>query len=151
MRAADDALDTRSIPKSGEVGEDTLPADERRSGMSSDEESRKRAIFESMSPKRQRRILEKGYENWNPFLPPKEPPFFSEAERQKHRQAAELLSRFINHATDIILKTHPSPLYLEAVRDMAFGLARGDERYQAMYDYGRWLVLSGERNPGKEG
>jgi hypothetical protein len=33
-----------------------------------EEEKRKRAIFESMSPRRQKHILKKGYEKWNPFL-----------------------------------------------------------------------------------
>jgi hypothetical protein len=38
-------------------------------------EQKKREIFAGMSPRRQRRILEKGYERWDPFLAPKEPPF----------------------------------------------------------------------------
>ena len=118
--------------------------------MSSEEERKKREIFDGMSPKRQRRIIEKGYEKWNPFLPPKEPPLFSATERERHRQTAELLSRFLKYAMETVLKAPPSPPYVEAVRDMAFGLARGEERYQAMYAYCRWLVLSGEKSLGTE-
>jgi len=44
--------------------------------MSAEREQRKREIFTAMSPRRQRRILEKGYERWDPFLEPKEPPGF---------------------------------------------------------------------------
>ena len=118
--------------------------------MSSEEERKKREIFDGMSPKRQRRIIEKGYEKWNPFLPPKEPPLFSATEREKYRQTAELVSRFLKYAAETVLETSPSPPYVQAVRDMAFGLARGEERYQAMDAYCRWLVLSDEKSLGTE-
>ena len=36
-------------------------------------EKRKRAVFESMSPRRQKHILKKGYEKWDPFAEPKDP------------------------------------------------------------------------------
>ena len=36
-------------------------------------ESRKKAIFDSMSSRSQQRILKKGYEKWNPFEEPKDP------------------------------------------------------------------------------
>lgn len=112
--------------------------------MSSDEERRKREIFDGMSPKRQQRILEKGYESWDPFLPPKEPPLFSEADRRRHRGTADRVQRFLAHAKEKIVKTSPSPLYAQAVREFAFKLARGDERHQAMYDYCHWLIVFGE-------
>ena len=35
--------------------------------------ARKRAVFEAMSPRRRRRIEKRGYENWDPFQPPKDP------------------------------------------------------------------------------
>ncbi|MEW6442152.1 MAG: hypothetical protein AB1640_14540 [bacterium] len=108
--------------------------------MSSEEEKKKKAIFESMSPKRQKRILEKGYEQWDPFRMPKEPPFFSEEDRRARRQIADLVDRFLDHAARRILKAPPSPAYIQSVRDIAFGLARGEERYQAMYDYSVWFA-----------
>ncbi len=36
-------------------------------------ERRKRAIFESMSKRGQQRILKMGYDNWDPFIEPKDP------------------------------------------------------------------------------
>ena len=36
-------------------------------------EERKRAVFDSMSPRRQKHILKKGYEKWDPFEEPKDP------------------------------------------------------------------------------
>lgn len=123
--------------------------------MGSEEERRKREIFESMSPRRQRRILEKGYENWNPFQPPKEPPLFSDEERRRLRLTAEQFRRFLQQAGPEGLKGGASSLYVQAAREMAFGLARGEERFQAMFDYCRWLVLeyqgeeSGQEPEGK--
>jgi len=38
-----------------------------------EEEKKKRAIFDGMSPKTQKRILKRGYEEWDPFMMPKEP------------------------------------------------------------------------------
>ncbi|MBW1753327.1 MAG: hypothetical protein JRJ46_09530, partial [Deltaproteobacteria bacterium] len=36
-------------------------------------EKRKKAIFDSMSPRLQKHILKKGYEEWDPFQEPKDP------------------------------------------------------------------------------
>lgn len=116
--------------------------------MAAEEERRKREIFEAMSPRRQRRILEKGYENWNPFQPPKEPPLFSEEDRRKFRLIAEKFRRFLQQADPGVLKAGPSSLYVQAAREMAFGLARGEERFQAMFDYCRWLVLEEQKEEG---
>ena len=63
--------------------------------MTSDKEKKKREIFEGMSARRQQRILKKGYDKWDPFLEPKEPPFFREEERNRIRRAAVLMDRFI--------------------------------------------------------
>jgi len=36
-------------------------------------EKRKRAVFDNMSPRRQKHILKKGYDKWDPFEEPKDP------------------------------------------------------------------------------
>jgi hypothetical protein len=36
-------------------------------------EQRKKAVFEAMSPRRQKHILKKGYKKWDPFEEPKDP------------------------------------------------------------------------------
>jgi len=41
--------------------------------LSKDAADRKKAIFDSMSPRRQKHILKKGYEQWDPFIEPKDP------------------------------------------------------------------------------
>jgi hypothetical protein len=39
------------------------------------EEQKKKAIFDAMSKRSRKRVLDKGYEQWDPFLPPKDPFF----------------------------------------------------------------------------
>ena len=36
-------------------------------------ESRKKAVFDNMSPRRQKHILKKGFDKWDPFQVPKDP------------------------------------------------------------------------------
>ncbi len=38
-----------------------------------EEEQRKKAIFDGMSPRLQSRILKKGYDIWDPFMEPNDP------------------------------------------------------------------------------
>jgi hypothetical protein len=109
--------------------------------MTSDEEEKKRAIFEGMSKRRQERILKKGYDQWDPFLAPKEPPFFNPEERARVHAAGLRLERFLVHRSgqtggeggDL-----PSD-YVQGARAICFGLAKGEERYQGMRDFCRWL------------
>ena len=37
------------------------------------EEQKKKAIFDAMSKRSRKRVLDRGYEQWDPFLPPKDP------------------------------------------------------------------------------
>jgi len=112
--------------------------------MTSDEEKKKRELFESMSPRRQQRILKKGYDKWDPFLAPKEPPFFSQKERDRIQEARLRLEEFLlsrrreeGHEGDL-----PSA-YVQGAREICFGLSKGEERYQGMQDFCRWLEKRG--------
>ena len=109
--------------------------------MSIDEEKKKREIFEGMSPRRQQKIMKKGYENWNPFLAPKEPPFFRKGGKSKTQTAAEYLQEFFLYikgkgAGEDFL----SQSYLQGVKEICSGLVmEEDERYQGMYDFCQWF------------
>lgn len=109
--------------------------------MTAEEEKKKREIFESMSPRRQQRILKKGYDKWDPFLAPKEPPFFNPEERIRVREAALRLEAFLmRRAGDGGEKGGEIPsAYVQGAREICFGLAKEDERYQGMRDYCSWL------------
>lgn len=110
--------------------------------MTSDEEEKKRAVFEGMSKRRQERILKKGYDQWDPFLAPKEPPFFNPEERIRVDEAALRLRRFLAQRSGEIGREGgdlPSA-YVQGAREICFGLAKGEDRYQGMRDFCRWLA-----------
>ena len=113
--------------------------------MTSDEEKKKKDVFESMSPRRQQRILKKGYDKWDPFLAPKEPPFFSEQDRDRVSEARLRLEEFLLHMSrgEGQDGTLPSA-YVQGAREICFGLSKGEERYQGMQDFCRWLAAIGE-------
>ncbi|MEJ5363646.1 MAG: hypothetical protein WHS86_00960 [Desulfosoma sp.] len=96
-------------------------------------ERRKRAIFEQMSPRGQKRILKLGYENWDPFQEPKDP-------REQIRsgtavQAAMILAEFYQaEGQDERLKSHHKELL-----DLCRGLLRHDPRALAVSAFCCWF------------
>jgi hypothetical protein len=97
-----------------------------------EEEKRKRAIFESMSPRRQKHILKKGYDEWNPFLEPKDP---IDIRKDKTRRTTQMLVReFLqsqkgeNYSND----------FASGVLDICLGIVNGDERYRGMFEFSLW-------------
>ncbi len=99
---------------------------------SKEAENRKRAIFESMSPRRQKYILKKGYEKWDPFEEPKEP---IDLRRDKTRRTSQMLIREF-------LQTRSAEEYSNEYGRGAFeicmGIINGDERYRGMYEFACW-------------
>ena len=97
-----------------------------------EEEARKRAIFEGMSPKNQARILKKGYDNWDPFMQPNDP-----IDLRKGR-----LNRTALDLTRAFLASWESPNYSnafgEGAWEMCKGLVNEDERYLGMYAFALW-------------
>jgi len=94
---------------------------------------KKQAIFDAMSPRRQKHILNKiGYEKWDPFEKPKDP---IDIRRDKSRRTSQMLVREF-------LQSRPlegySNSYGRGALDMAMGLVNDDERYLAMYDFALW-------------
>ena len=103
------------------------------SDVSSEEaEKRKRAIFDTMSPRRQKHILKKGYEKWDPFLEPKDP---IEIRRDRSRRTTQMLVREF-------LQSRPmegySSTYGRGVLEIALGIVNDDERFVAMYEFSCW-------------
>ncbi|RPJ70077.1 MAG: hypothetical protein EHM15_12175 [Desulfobacteraceae bacterium] len=95
-------------------------------------EQRKRAVFESMSPRRQKHILSKGYEKWDPFEEPKDPIDISKdpSKRTTHQLVREFLqSRSGEGANNG---------YNRGVLEMALGIVNGEDRFRGMYDFVCW-------------
>lgn len=109
--------------------------------MLSDDE-KKRAVFEAMSPRRQKHILDKiGYDNWDPFEKPKDP---IDIRRDKSNRTSQMLVREF-------LQSCPmdgySNSYGRGVLEMAIGIVNDDDRFIGMYEFALWhnALLEKER------
>jgi hypothetical protein len=94
---------------------------------------KKKAIFEAMSPRRQKHILNKvGYEKWDPFQIPKDP---IDIRRDKSKRTSQMLVREF-------LQSRPmegySNSYGRGVLEMAIGIVNDDDRYLGMYEFALW-------------
>ena len=104
-----------------------------------EEEKKKRELFEAMSPKYQKRILKKGYDEWDPFMMPKEPLYYKLRQEAKGEKVTldsghELYERFFAE------RKIPdySAEYVKGVLEIAQGLFRDQDRFRGMYDFSCW-------------
>lgn len=99
---------------------------------SADEEERKKAIFDSMSPRRQKHILKKGYEAWDPFLEPKDP---IDIRKDKTKRTSQMLMREF-------LQSRPlegySNEYGRGVVEICMGIINNEDRFLAMFEFSCW-------------
>jgi hypothetical protein len=97
-----------------------------------EEEKRKRAILESMSPRRRKHILKKGYDRWDPFEMPKDP---IDIRKDKTKRTTQMLVREF-------LQTQPSETYNNAygrgVLELCLGIINKDEKCRGMYEFAVW-------------
>ena len=98
-----------------------------------DVEKRKKAVFDAMSERRQKHILKKGYQKWDPFQEPKDP---IEIRRDKSKRTTQMLVReFLQSRSDDDVM---STTYSRGVLEIALGLVNEDERFVAMYEFSCW-------------
>jgi len=101
------------------------------SNLHSDEE-RKKAIFDSMSPRRQKHILKKGYEKWDPFEEPKDP---IDIRTDKTKRTSQMLVReFLQTRKE----GEYNNSYGRGVLDMCIGIVNDDDRYRGMFEFSCW-------------
>jgi len=94
-------------------------------------EQRKRAVFEAMSPRRQKHILKRGYEKWDPFQEPKDP---IEIRRDKTRRTTHMLvHEFLQSRPE-----EPSSSFSRGALEMALGIINDDEHCLGMYAFSCW-------------
>jgi hypothetical protein len=97
-----------------------------------EKEERKKAIFTTMSPRRQKHIIKLGYENWDPFQEPKDP---IDIRGDKMRRTSHMLVReFLQSHAD---KKYGNE-YARGVLDLCMGVINEDERYIGMFDFSCW-------------
>jgi len=95
-------------------------------------ERRKKAVFDNMSPRRQKHILKRGYEKWDPFEEPKEP---IDIRKDKTKRTTQDLVREF-------LQTRPGEAqnnaYNRGVLEIALGIVNGEDRFRGMYEFACW-------------
>lgn len=85
-----------------------------------------------MSPRRQKHIVKKGYEDWDPFQIPKDP--IDIRRDQTNRTTQMLVREFLQ--TREMGKTGNA--YSRGVLEMALGIINNDERFIGMYEFAIW-------------
>lgn len=107
--------------------------DKKMTKISSEEEAkRKKAIFSSMSPRRQKHILKKGYEKWDPFQEPKDP---IDIRKDKTKRTTQALVREFLQAMS---SEEYSNAYGRGVFEICLGIVNDDEKYRGMFDFSVW-------------
>ncbi len=120
-------------------------------GLTPEEEKKKRELFEGMSPKTQQRILKRGYDNWDPFMLPKEPLAYklkqeARGERVRLDSGHELYERFFAERRIVDYSAE----YVKGVLEISQGLYRDVDRYRGMYDFSCWYEAWQKRQAGGE-
>ncbi len=105
-------------------------------------EERKRAIYDSMSPRRQKFINKVGYDKWDPFEEPKDP-IDIRTDKTK-RTTQQLVREFLQNCGH----ENYSNAYSRGVLEMALGIVNDDDRFIGMYEFAAWYqqILEKEAN-----
>jgi hypothetical protein len=99
---------------------------------SPEEGARKKAIFDMMSPRRQKHILKRGFDDWDPFQEPKDP---IDIRRDKTKRTTQMLVReFLQTRTG---KEYSND-YGRGVLEICLGIINEDERSRGMFEFSLW-------------
>ncbi|UCF94007.1 MAG: hypothetical protein JSW39_07565 [Desulfobacterales bacterium] len=93
---------------------------------------RKMAVFDSMSPRRQKHILKKGYDKWDPFAEPKDP---IDVRKDKTKRTTQTLVREFLQSRRT---EHYTNAYGRGVLEIALGIVNEDDRFRGMYEFACW-------------
>jgi hypothetical protein len=100
--------------------------------LSKEEQERKRAIFDSMAARRQKHIMKKGYDQWDPFQEPKDP---IDIRKDKTKRTTKMLVReFLQSRTF----EDYSNAYARGVLEISLGLVNEEDRFRGMYEFSVW-------------
>lgn len=99
-----------------------------------DIEKKKKAIFDMMGKRGQKKILSMGFENWNPFEEPKDP--LDIRQDVTKRTIHDLVHEFLQ----IKREEKTSVTYSEGVLEMAMALMNNNDKYRAMFEFSIWYA-----------
>lgn len=97
-------------------------------------EEKKRAIFDGMSARGQKRILKIGYDKWDPFEEPKDP--IDIRRDATKRTTQQLVREFLQQCEH----ENYSNAYSRGVLEMALGIINDDDRFIGMYEFAAWYI-----------
>ena len=97
-----------------------------------EEKIRKKYLFDSMSKKRQKFILKKGYDKWDPFQEPKDP---IDIRKDKTKRTTQMLVSEFLQTAEI---DDYSNAYGQGVLDLCLGIMNNDDRYRGMFEFSCW-------------
>ncbi|RLF05539.1 MAG: hypothetical protein DRJ64_05465 [Thermoprotei archaeon] len=100
--------------------------------MENEELKRKEAIFNSMSPRRQKHILKKGFDKWDPFEEPKDP---IDIRKDKTKRTSKMLVREFLQSVD---SKNYSNEYGRGVLEICLGIINNNEKCKGMYEFSIW-------------
>ena len=96
------------------------------------EEERKRAIFDAMSPRNQKAIRKRGYDKWDPCQEPKDP---IDIRKDKSQRTTQMLVReFLQTRSG----EEYSPAYGRGVLEICLGIVNDEDRFRGMYEFSCW-------------
>ena len=98
----------------------------------SEEEERKRCIYEKMSPRRKRFIDRIGFAQWDPFQLPKDP-------LDIRREVTQRTVRELVHDFSLTVpRRNQGNDYARGVLECAMGIVNKDDRIRGIYDFCLW-------------
>jgi hypothetical protein len=95
-------------------------------------ETRKKIIFDQMSPRQQKVVLRKGYERWDPFEEPNDPIDLRKGKMKA--TATELAKAFLVTCSQEAYSNQ----FGQGVWEICLGLVNDDEKVRGMYEFAVW-------------
>ena len=99
---------------------------------SNEVDMRKKAIYDRLSPRRRKYIDKIGYDQWDPFLEPKDPIDIRRDATQRTTQ--QLVREFLQQCSH----TQYSNSYGRGVLELALGIVNQEDRFLGMYEFACW-------------
>ena len=93
---------------------------------------RKKYVFDSMSPRNQKQIIKKGYEQWDPFQEPKDP---IDMRKDKTKRTSKML---ITEFLQSLSQDRYSNEFARGAFELCLGIINEDEKSQGMYAFSCW-------------
>jgi hypothetical protein len=95
---------------------------------------KKKAVFSGMSLRRQKHILKKGYDQWDPFQEPKDP---IDIRKDRTKRTSQSLIREFLQASDN--KTYSNE-YAKGAFELCLGIINDEEKSRGMFDFACWYT-----------